>query len=72
VGELLGYARVATTDQSADGQLDSLRAIGPEWIWTDVVSGVRTPVYVDNENKLSTREGSVIKGAMHRSRRRRQ
>jgi hypothetical protein len=33
---------------------------------------VRTPVYVDNENKLSTREGSVIKGAMHRSRRRRQ
>jgi DNA invertase Pin-like site-specific DNA recombinase len=41
VGELLGYARVSTTDQNADGQIDALRTAGVERIWTDVASGVR-------------------------------
>ena len=40
--ELVGYARVSTPDQSAEAQLDSLRAIGADRIWTDVASGVRT------------------------------
>jgi DNA invertase Pin-like site-specific DNA recombinase len=42
MGELLGYARVSTADQSADGQIDALRSAGVERIWTDVASGVRT------------------------------
>lgn len=38
---LLGYARVSTSDQSIDGQLDALRAAGCEYVWTDVASGAR-------------------------------
>jgi len=41
VAELMGYARVSTAEQSADGQLDALRAAGVERIWTDVGSGAR-------------------------------
>ena len=39
---LLGYARVSTSDQSVDGQVDALRAAGCERVWTDVASGVRS------------------------------
>jgi DNA invertase Pin-like site-specific DNA recombinase len=41
VGELLGYVRVSTADQSPEGQTDALRSAGVERIWTDVASGVR-------------------------------
>ena len=41
VAELVGYARVSTAEQSADGQLDALRAAGVERVWTDVGSGAR-------------------------------
>jgi DNA invertase Pin-like site-specific DNA recombinase len=41
MGELLGYARVSTTDQSPDSQADALTAEGCEQVWTDVASGVR-------------------------------
>jgi DNA invertase Pin-like site-specific DNA recombinase len=41
MGELLGYARVSTSEQSAEGQLDALRGVGVERIWTDVASGLR-------------------------------
>ena len=41
MAELLGYARVSTSDQSPDGQVDSLRAAGVQRIWTDVASGVQ-------------------------------
>lgn len=40
MGELLGYARVSTADQNADGQTDALRAAGVQRIWTDVASGL--------------------------------
>ncbi|MGB0971367.1 MAG: recombinase family protein, partial [Mycobacterium sp.] len=39
---MLGYARVSTSDQSVDGQVDALRAEGCERVWTDVASGART------------------------------
>lgn len=42
MGELLGYARVSTADQSAASQIDALRDAGVERIWTDVASAVRT------------------------------
>ncbi len=36
MGHLLGYARVSTTDQTADGQTDALRA---ERVFVDKASG---------------------------------
>lgn len=40
---LLGYARVSTTRQKLDSQIDALREAGvsPERIWTDKMSGAR-------------------------------
>lgn len=42
MGELLGYARVSTTDQNAEGQVDALTAAGTSRVWTDVASGARS------------------------------
>ena len=39
---LLGYARVSTTDQNLDLQLDALQAAGCARLFTDRVSGART------------------------------
>jgi DNA invertase Pin-like site-specific DNA recombinase len=41
MGELLGYARVSTSEQSPDGQVDALRSAGVQRVWSDVGSGVR-------------------------------
>lgn len=40
MNELLGYARVSTSDQSPDSQSDALATAGCARVWTDVASGV--------------------------------
>ena len=42
VGELLGYARVSTTDQSAEAQREALSAAGCSRVWTETASGATT------------------------------
>lgn len=41
-GDILGYARVSTTDQDASSQRDRLTAFGAIRVFTDVISGNRT------------------------------
>lgn len=38
---LVGYARVSTDSQSTDGQIDSLKAVGCDRIFTEAMSGTR-------------------------------
>jgi len=40
MAHLLGYARVSTTEQSPDLQVDELTAAGCWKVWTDHASGV--------------------------------
>jgi len=42
MGELLGYARVSTTDQTNDPQSDALSAAGCFKVWTETASGATT------------------------------
>jgi len=41
MGELLGYARVSTADQTAALQQDALKAAGCFRVWTDTASGAK-------------------------------
>ena len=57
---LIGYARVSTSDQSLDLQLDALNAAGCEKIFQDVASGVRTARLGLDEAMLYLRKGDTL------------
>lgn len=42
MGELLGYARVSTAEQSVDAQRDALSAAGCSRVWVETASGATT------------------------------
>jgi DNA invertase Pin-like site-specific DNA recombinase len=41
MGHLLGYARVSTTDQQSQLQVDALKRAGCYWVFTETASGAR-------------------------------
>lgn len=54
---IFGYARVSTTEQNIQNQVDLLQNFGCEKIYTDVVSGVREDRKGLNEMLSFLREG---------------
>jgi len=56
----IGYARVSTSDQNFDLQVDALHAAGCERIYTEAVSGARTERPVLNELLRNVRPGDVV------------
>ncbi|WP_459958384.1 recombinase family protein [Mycobacterium avium] len=60
MGELLGYARVSTSEQSAQAQLDALHAAGVQRVWTDVASGLRSDRPALAELVATSAEGDTV------------
>ena len=60
MGELLGYARVSTTEQDATLQDDALSAAGCWRTWTDTASGVKTDRPQLAEVLASLRPGDTL------------
>ena len=58
----IGYARVSTKDQSLDLQVDALREVGCEEVFTEVASGAKTarPVLDDLLSRVRTGDVLVI------------
>jgi DNA invertase Pin-like site-specific DNA recombinase len=56
----IGYARVSTTDQKLDLQLDALKSVGCEKVFQEIVSGAKKdrPVLAETLNHL--REGDIL------------
>lgn len=60
VNERFGYARVSRAEQTADGQIEALRAAGCTRVWTDTASG-STTTRPQLDNLLShLRSGDVL------------
>jgi DNA invertase Pin-like site-specific DNA recombinase len=56
----IGYARVSTSEQNFDLQVDALRAAGCERVYTEAVSGARADRPVLNELLRNIRAGDVL------------
>lgn len=59
-GMLIGYARVSTTEQNADLQIDALRKAGCERIYTDHASGAKEHRPQLDRMIESLREGDTV------------
>lgn len=57
---MIGYARVSTPDQSLDLQLDALKRVGCERIFTDTASGTKTKRNGLGEALDHLRSGDVL------------
>jgi DNA invertase Pin-like site-specific DNA recombinase len=57
---LIGYARCSTVDQHLDMQLDALRAVGCEKIFTDTISGAKDKRPGLDEALAFARAGDVL------------
>lgn len=56
----IGYARVSTSDQNLNLQIDALKEIGCEKIFTDVTSGTKKDRLGLEETLNYSREGDII------------
>ena len=56
----IGYARVSTSDQAVDLQVDALKQAGCAKVYTEVISGVRTNRPVLDELLKNLRSGDVV------------
>ena len=57
---IFGYARVSTTEQKLETQIELLKQQGCEKIYTDIASGVREDRKGPNEMLSFLREGDVV------------
>ncbi len=57
---LIGYARVSTTDQSLDPQLDTLKEAGCEKLFSDIASGAKTERLGLNQAIAFCRQGDTL------------
>jgi len=56
----IAYARVSTTDQKLDRQLDNLKAAGHEKIYTEKMTGTKTSRPALDEMMRNLRKGDVL------------
>lgn len=56
----LGYARVSTSNQKLDLQIDALRQAGCEKIFTDIISGTKSERPNLNEMLKQLRSGDIV------------
>ena len=56
----VGYARVSTSEQNIQNQIDLLQQQGCEQIYTDIASGVREDRKGLNEMLSYLREGDIV------------
>ena len=57
---IFGYARVSTTDQNLDGQLDALKAAGAERIFQEKITGATRARAELDAMLLQTRQDDVV------------
>lgn len=60
MGEIIGYARVSTTDQSLDIQIEQLQGVKVDKIFSEKASGIKEDRPVLNEMMNYVRQGDTL------------